>query len=728
MASIIKSIAFKNFYNFFGEFSDNTFQFSEGLNIINADNGMGKSKMYNGFLWIIKDMVYDSDERKMDGVVHAALKIASEKAKTLSNVVDFGVKLVFEDERSEYTITKSITIHKTGEGDNGWQASLPNVVVAEKNLITHSSAFVYDVDKQEEIITNRLLAPTMQSYSLLQGEAIDNIVDLTDSKNLSQTVEALTDLSEIKVIEKTCAQLFKSANKDLEAKQGACTQNKKGFEEAQEEKKSIQQQIDNALLSIDVYKKQLQQANEEASKYSNILANTEKRVKYREELRGLKAAEKAKEEELNQLLSGINDNLFKKPLPWLLYGTDGYVDSFSEKRLAYVEKMLAKKVMGNPQALLASILPEGSPDDVSLSKMLDQCMCFVCNRPFTKGDEHYKHIEMLRNRSAQQPTTEDAKFKSFFDDIQKSVSQYIQVDAIFGMMADSIKEQKKIQDEIKRIKEKIKTTVAEFKNYGGTDSDDEGDSDQNVLDAYNKALNDSNLFDGYLRSATEQLNKLNDKLANCEKRLSEYGGAAVPQSYRDLKEIMGDIDGIFERTKKRIYDEVISALESKSNDFYQTLTSGNNVDGGRLSFSKTSYDSIQLKVYNEIGGELTGASEGFQRMKKIAVLMAIISSKFGGGHYDYPFIADAPFSAFGKNFINNFFDAVPSVFRQCIIMIKDLYDINSPNLLTKDGDAILQKMKANELPGTFYVISVPEVSDPVNMTTEIHPYKKCYNE
>ena len=108
MASVIKSIAFKNFYNFFGEFEDNTFNFKEGLNIVNADNGMGKSKLYNGFLWIIKDVVYDSDSRSLDTVNNAAIKMASEKAKSQGAIVDFGVKLVFEDEQSEYAITKTV--------------------------------------------------------------------------------------------------------------------------------------------------------------------------------------------------------------------------------------------------------------------------------------------------------------------------------------------------------------------------------------------------------------------------------------------------------------------------------------------------------------------------------------------------------------------------------------------------------------------------------------------
>ena len=54
MATIIRSISFKNFYNYSGEYEHNTYEFTEGINIVNADNGMGKSKLYNGILWILK--------------------------------------------------------------------------------------------------------------------------------------------------------------------------------------------------------------------------------------------------------------------------------------------------------------------------------------------------------------------------------------------------------------------------------------------------------------------------------------------------------------------------------------------------------------------------------------------------------------------------------------------------------------------------------------------------
>lgn len=722
MASIINSIAFKNFYNFYGDFSDNWYNFTEGLNIINADNGMGKSKMYNGFLWILQDLVYDSDSRRKEAVTSAAMKMLSEKAKSESDT-ECGVQIVFDDDTNQYTITKSIKFTKTYNTEEPWKISPMVTDVKVENLITHNTSIVYDINHQNEIIKERLISPAMLSYSLLQGEAIDDIVDLSNSKNLATTVEALTDLSELKQIEGTCQYLCTNAQKSLESKQKSCSQNKNEFAKAESEKDRILQAIQKNQDSIAQYKAQLELATEKAASTEANLVNTEKRVEFREKIKALRTEKSRLEQNLSKLLSSINDNLFKKPMPWVLLNTTGFVNAFNEKWEQYREAMYAKKLMSNPLSLFTSVLPDGSPDDASLERMLKECRCLVCNRPFEKDDEHYKHVEMLRNRSKNQTTQTEDKFKTFFGDILKNVSPYMSVDSISGNIAQCAIEQRELQKSIKEKDDEIKRTLVDFANYGGSEIDIDNTKDRDVLSAYNKALNDINLYKGYITSAQKNVESLKENLANCEKRMSEYGGAAVPQSYRDFKEIMQDVQSIFTRTKDRIYDEVLSSLENKSNDFYQQLTAGNNVDGGKLIFSKTSYDAIQLKVINESGGEFTGASEGFQRMKKIAVVMAIVSSKIGGGHYDYPFIADAPFSAFGKNFITNFFATVPSVFRQCIIMIKDLYDINDSQLISDEGKKIYNDMKNGLINGTFYVNYIPEIADPTKLETKILQYK-----
>ncbi len=723
MASVINSIAFKNFYNFYGDYSDNVYEFKEGLNIINADNGMGKSKMFNGFLWILHDLVYDSDTRRKEGVMLAAMKMLSEKAKS-AETTECGVQIVFEDGSNQYTVTKYIKYTQTHSIEEPWAVAPMVTEVRVLNLLTHNSSIVYDIDHQNKIIKERLISPAMLSYSLLQGEAIDDIVDLSNSANLSATVEALTDLSELKEIESTCKYLCANSQKELESKQKACSQNTQGFERAEADKARIEREISQNEESIALYKKQLELATEKATSSEAVLANTEKRVEYREKLKRLRTEKNSLEISLSKLLSSINDNLFKKPLPWVLLGTNGFIDAFNEKWNQYTQALYAKKVASNPHAFLASILPEGSPDDASLDRMLKECRCLVCNRTFEEGDEHYEHVKMLRNRSKNQILTSEEKFKTFFGDILKHVSPFLSVDSIFASVAQMRIDQKTLQAKIKAKEDEIKQTLIDFANYGGSEGDIDSNSDADILSAYNKALNDINLYKGYISSAQKKIDSLREDLMNCEKRMSEFGGAAVPQSYRDFKEVMQDVRLIFNRTKERIYDEVLSSLEKKSNDFYQKLTVGNNVDGGTLVFSKTSYDAIQLKVINESGGEFTGASEGFQRMKKIAVVMAIVSSKIGGGYYDYPFIADAPFSAFGKNFITNFFATVPSVFRQCIIMIKDLYDVNDPHYLSDDGKQILENMKEGRLKGTFYVNYIEEAADPTQLETKISQYYK----
>lgn len=225
-------------------------------------------------------------------------------------------------------------------------------------------------------------------------------------------------------------------------------------------------------------------------------------------------------------------------------------------------------------------------------------------------------------------------------------------------------------------------------------------------------------------AAKTQIKRTEEELERIDRDMRKYVGSGVPVELEELNEIISDVKIIFANTKDRIYDAVINELETKANEFYQLLTKGNNVVGGKLKFTKTSYDAIQVEVLTQLGDKLSGASEGFQRMKKIAIVMAIISSKIGDQHFAYPFIADAPFSAFGKNFINNFFDAVHRVFNQSIIMIKDLYDGGAEELITEDGKQILTKMKVGDIPGTFYVNVIKDLADTTGLETEIKPYKQ----
>jgi hypothetical protein len=159
---------------------------------------------------------------------------------------------------------------------------------------------------------------------------------------------------------------------------------------------------------------------------------------------------------------------------------------------------------------------------------------------------------------------------------------------------------------------------------------------------------------------------------------------------------------------------MLKKLEEYSNKHFSNLIKYNEISGGILRFKQTVSDTIELDVVDEDENIVSGSSEGFQRMKKLAVVMAIISAK--GTGFNYPMFADAPLSTFGKGFIKSFFEEVPNVFPQSIILINNIYDSNAPNKLDDIGNDLL---KNNNHVSTLYLNEVNSKVQQVERKTTI---------
>lgn len=731
MATTIRSIAFHNFYNFFGSYEENTYEFTEGLNIISADNGMGKSKMYNGFLWILKDQVYDSDGRHPENITEAgtALKMLSGKAKILEQAPEVGVKIIYEDSQFRYEVEKRISFTKkklnaSASDINDWTVHDPEVSVTTTDLKTGNSRPVYDTIEQEDIIKDRLISRDLLSYALLQGEAIDDIVDLSSSKRLSETVETLTNIDALKKLNETTQYLYKKADRDLSDVQNLLSKNTTKVKELTKQKEDLERRIASCDEQMAIYRSEKIKATELREKLHSQVSNTAKRTEYREKLNQIRQSIDKVSKERERLLSRINDNIFKKSNPWILLGQLDNMKIFAEKRDEFHRAQNQRDATKNKR-IFYSELPEGTPDDLSLEKMIAVGKCYVCGRSAEKGSEAWQHIVNIRDRAKKDAQDKSTSLSKFFSDIQLEVQGYNNsIKHIYDEIADSRKTLSDFDDELERLNAERGNIIEEFRNYGGNTNDSSSEmSDLNLLNEYDKALGDIRKNEQLFKSAENHKTTILLELAKLEGELEKAGGDDIPQEYKELKDLMTDIHHIFTNTTERIYDEVIEQLQKESNKYYELLTRGNNVLGGQLKFKKLDYGAISIEVLTETGAQLTGASEGYQRMKKLAVVMAIISSKLGVKHFEYPFIADAPFSAFGKNFINNFFEIIPNVFKQTIIMIKDLYDPESEDLMTSYGKEILDRMKKGKIQGKFYVNYIAERSDTLGLSTQIKPYK-----
>lgn len=718
MATIIKSIGFQNFYNYYGCFEDNTYHFKEGINIVNADNNMGKSKFYNGILWILKGVVYDSDFKRMVNVLSSFLKMASGKALAEKTKFDVGVNITFEENKDKYSVSKIIQFHKNGEGWN------TNEKVEVMQSINNSDIPVNDIAEKDKII-KKIIPTELMNYALLQGESMEELVDLSSHNGLSSTIEALAGINNLIEICDLSKSLSKLTTSLCTKKETETSTNKVESEKLVEEKEAFENRIENTKTQIETYKTELSEATKRKDTLEAILLNAKNRVKFREAQKTLQIEINQLKEQKNALEKNITTLLFSESSPWILMGLEDEIKTYANNYTNFIKDLAEQRTLSrlqkDPTLLL---LPPNSPDKSSLQRMLDTEMCEICGRPALKSSEHWKHIEKILMRPKDDTENQNRNdFSSFYGGVQTTVSSFFNsIPKVFQTIQDYRGKVDELDDLISQKEEDKENVRLEFLNAGGSESNKE-----EIADKQN--ISDYALADKTIRKKEEDIKKAEDvirswevKIKQIDEKLKIINTNSEIEEYRQFKETMASVEYIFFNTKERIFDEILRTLEVNANKKYEDLTQGNLSAGGKLSFSKQADGTVQVSIKNINDGELTGLGTGFQRMKQLSIIMAIISSKVGNKQFDYPFISDAPFSEFGDNFINNFFKIAPNVFTQSIIFIKELYDPSSHNYLNDLGNKILKKMENGEIPGSFYVNIIEEKADTTNLVTK----NKCY--
>lgn len=708
MATIIKSVSFQNFYNYYGSFKQNTYYFKKGINIVNADNNMGKSKFYNGILWILRDKVYDSDTEKMEDASYAYSKMASIKAMNENNSFEMGVKIEFFEDDDEYSVSKIVVFsNKVCKGEK----------IEVLQTIENKTISVLDINSKETII-KKIIPVELMNYALLQGESMEKLVDLSSRDGLSSTIEALAGMSSfIKVCDLSRA-LTSKAKKLLNSQETVSSVNIDKIKILVEEREKIENLQEQALDKIKEYKSELSEAKNKREGLEALQLNAAKREQFRiiqknlsSEINQLKSEKKEKERNITSMLFSNNS-------PWLLMGLQEEINRFESVRVEFIKDIEKQKLLKNPSILL----PEGSPDISSLKRMLEEEICEVCGRPAKKHSEEWKHIEMVMNRPKDEEYTNVNNFSSFYDTIQKTVgSFYLTIPHISELIQKYRDNIEKIDANIKSKQEEYENAKLEFINAGGDGENSDVTDRKNIAD-HSLAERTEEKMKGLIEQAEKSMDRWNIRLKQIEIELKGINEDGKIKEYRDFKDIMCLVESMFINSKERIFDEVLKVLEANANEKYASLTQGNPTLGGTLCFSKQADNTVQVALKNSLAKEITGQGKGFKRLKQLSIVMAIISSKIGNKQFDYPFISDAPFSEFGHNFIRNFIDIAPKVFSQSIVFIKELYDPDTQDYLNDLGRKVLSKMKDEGILGTFYVNVIEERADSTNLVTK----NKCY--
>ena len=712
MGTIIKSVAFENFYNYYGSYEANEYQFKAGINIVNADNNMGKSKFYNGFMWMLRDQVYDSDIKAFVDANESLVKMASGKAKAEDHLFKVGFRVIFTNGDVEYTVEKYSNF-STSDGELLHTPSMMSVLKKENN----ADIPVLDKDEQMDIINKVFIPLSIRNYALLQGESMDRLVDLSSKKALSDTIDTLAGISILKGICDTSCKMAKMADSLYQTKDSENSKNDTAKQREKAKRTAFIQNIEKLKEEIEAAKDEFNAAKRKKEELDAYISNSTKRIEIRSKLDANTIAIKDAKKNIDDIEMSITKRLFDEENPWLLMGMQDELEVFDAKR----EKYIGELARMNDDGALVIMLPEGSPDTSSLERMLKTEVCEVCGQRAHKGSGAWNHIKMILDRPKKISTTRN-DFKDFYGMLQKSASSYLMSIPRLGSKIEDVKVRlDKMKDDLDELEEKKNDIFTELNNAGGN-ADNSEYNDRNIVADYHRVNSVITEKENEINGKNKMVEKMEDALAAINQKLSSYKKAADVEKYEEFAQVLAKINTVIEETKDDIFGRTIEALAQNANEKYKALTSGNQSSGGILDFQRD-HDIVNVTIRDVNNGEITGLGTGFQRMKQLAIVMAVISSKIGDEKkFDYPFISDAPFSEFGENFINNFFAVAPEVFSQSIIMIKELYDPNADDLLTPFGRRILDKMNKGQIRGTFYVNVIEEKADTTGLVTT----HKCY--
>jgi DNA sulfur modification protein DndD len=730
MASIINSISFKNFFNYYGEYEDTRYDFLEGVNIVVADNGAGKSKFFNAFLWLFYDQVLDSDDKKKKNVKDFAVKIISDKAKNETSIgdqVQTGIKIEYSTGRYKYQITKSFTATRISEkitDFDSWQITIDDMEVDKTDHVLPKYKPVYDADEKQKIIS-QLILPTLRQYSFFQGEEVDKMIDFSKKSSIEDAVRTLTNISKYEDIADIVEYIAEKAEKDLNKQTKSTSDHNDRLENALETKKELQEKLTQETEKLTEFNTLYEAAEQEKNELEHNFANAEKRKELDDKISNKNRILKQVKEDYDSFLDGINNRFFDGNFSWISLGFEQSINDFKEKIKEFRQKRYEKKALlnasKNPNDYF-TILPSDSPDAVTLQQMIDGEHCYVCNRPAKEGSDAHAYLLKLKNRSNENSSQiEFVKndLEDFFGNLQLNAAPFLnKFESIPSSVLRTREKELELKQRLDKLSSELKALKSQRKDILIAGTESEGtDNASTIINQYKGSIRRMEQASSRIERLKDSIKDIKTKIANTEKEITNLRPKDIPEGYTVNYEISKDLVDATLKAKERVFDKMVSLLENHANEHFQSLIKYNDIKGGVLRFEKSPSGGISLDYIDDAGNEVSGASEGFQRMKKFAVVMSIISANTS--QYNYPLLADAPLSAFGKAFNKGFFEAIPEVFPQSIILVKDLYDKDSEDKLTDLG----QDLMKNDFIKTFYLNEVDEELSQIERTTKIERRK-----
>ncbi len=690
--------------NFRSYYKQNSFELTNGLNLIIGSNGDGKTTFYEALEWLFRT----DGTNKMDTKFISKKRIEELFANESDDV---RVAMSYEHKGKTKILEKMFHFTKSFDGEVSTSNYTFNLI--ENNGVERvvKDGIRFDYDLPSEI----------RKYTMFKGES-----DLDVFQN-SNALKMLVDtFSDVKDFEAYFAFMEYATQKADQARDNAQKLDKKNTDKITQLNKTIE--LEKGTLS-DI-EREINSKENEAVNFDSLLKSIEQSKEASKLLIAVNRRIETLSQKRSQTQARIDENYTINLLDdmWILMGFSDIAEEYSSK-VSEVDKKRRKLeqnylfTAGQEKAIKKMQtdfvpLPVHIPGQKIMQEMLDEEVCKICGRPAKKHSEPWEF--MLRRleeykESLKVPDEEEIApyyLNNYVVELQKrdtSLNDNLsEITKLRHKIQEAIAFNNRLHDDIKKIEANLNIEFDQKKRIlAQTDGLTEDqllanyENISNWVEQKNKAVSRIDI----LKRQREQHRLLLNEAQNALSKLAEGTSAAI---YAKTALIIRQISEAFKTAKETNKKRLLHAIEDESNIFLEKLNT--NDFKGTIRILEKANGQGEAVLMNKDNTRIFNPNTALRTTYLMSVLFAIGKLSCERDKTEFPLLFDAPTSSFTDAKESEFFNVISALNKQVIIVTKSF-------LKESNGEAILDKGKIDNVNGRVFRIEKKKPFDDKNLGT-----------
>lgn len=727
---IINKLTIKNFRSYYGEQS---FEFSNRLNLILGVNGDGKTTLFDAIKW-----VFSTDGRNSD---MTASSLVSQKFFSLLPPAGLGevrVSAYVKHMNHNYIIERSFLVTKEIDG---------KMKISDGKHIGYMSipGVSRKTEPAQDIIEKKGLFPAViKKYCLFKGESELNI--FKDQQTLINLINLFSDVKDFDPFKD-----FSGYAEGLtdQARKTASIKDKQKAEKAEEIKGEIKQKEIQLQSYID-RRKDWKQSYSDYDKWISELENSRDTI---ELVHGLQDTINSKEADKKNLEAELDENYSIKLLDnyWILYGFKPILEEYAEKaqklssereklKNEYDYQQLKKKANkdAKKEALESlekefSQLPWFIPDIKTMQEMINDHRCKVCGTEAPEGSAQYIFMQkrlqeaITKKKGTIEEDQQEEKapilfVNDFINPLRRhSISFYgfdTEIEQIGSMIGKKIESNDKIHEKIASVSNKIQECKRKINEIiAQSASSVDASSYYDLFDKLTKWSKGKEETNEKITDADRKIPELKKDIEKLNKDYNKYI-STEGQIYASMYTFFSLLSKSLDRAESSSFDEFLEKLKKEANKYISIL----NVDDftGYVDIYNNGDGRVFQQLVDKNGKIVEHPNTSLETTKHIAILLAISELTKKERDNEYPLIFDAPTSTFDEGKDADFYACLnDNVEKQCIVVTKSFLNRND------DGEYVYDEERLEKFNCPIYRISKKagfDQKDLATIETIVEPY------